>query len=174
MNQIIDLLKKEFPSIGFHREAHQYGGELHTFYIRVETAKALEENWENIRNMIAVYFQTKLEIEFARWNLYLFFITPIPISRELKHRIEHDTVSSRKIIVDQHPQQKKKDFYKTLFSEHVSNANLDIKTPEQAVSVFSKDKLLAGLLDKLPSAKAKRTDDSFTKALHELEKKLSR
>ncbi len=174
MTEITELLTTEFPGIKFDREESEYGGALHTFYISLETEEALADNWENIRNMIAVYFQTHLEIEFARWNLYLFFITPMIVNRDLKHKVEHDTVSSRKIVVDQHPKQDDASFHKILFCDHISNANLNLDSPQSNIPAFRKDRVLSLILDKLPLVKAKRNDGVFLTALQELEKKLKK
>ena len=40
--------------------------------------------------------------DFERWNFYLFYVVEnkSKIDRTLKYEIEHDTVSSRKIIID--------------------------------------------------------------------------
>ena len=46
-------------------------------------------------------YQTEFIDEFERWNFYLFYVVEDKntIDRSLKHEIEHDTISSRKIIV---------------------------------------------------------------------------
>ena len=61
----------------------------------------LRETWRNYRNDFAVEFQTDDIDEFERWNFYLFYVVDDKnaIDRDLKYEIEHDTISSRKIVV---------------------------------------------------------------------------
>lgn len=61
----------------------------------------LRETWRNYRNDFAVEFQTDDIDEFERWNFYLFYVVDNKnaIDRNLKYEIEHDTISSRKIVV---------------------------------------------------------------------------
>lgn len=65
------------------------------------TEDELRETWRNYRNDFAVEYQTDDIDEFERWNFYLFYIVDNKnaIDRNLKYEIEHDTISSRKIVV---------------------------------------------------------------------------
>ena len=73
--------------------------------IDVIVTKVLDEhtlslNWKAIRNHVA-RSQFDLDDEFERWNFYLFYVVDTPkIDLNLKYEIEHDTVSSRKMVVD--------------------------------------------------------------------------
>lgn len=56
--------------------------------------------WRDIRNFVAKN-QMDLDDEFERWNFYLFYMVNNPIvDLNLKYEIEHDTISSRKMVVD--------------------------------------------------------------------------
>lgn len=61
----------------------------------------LRNRWREFRNELAGEYQTELIDDFERWNFYLFYVVEDKntINRSLKHEIEHDTISSRKIIV---------------------------------------------------------------------------
>lgn len=65
------------------------------------TEDKLRKNWRNYRNDFAVEYQTDDIDEFERWNFYLFYVVDNKnaIDRNLKYEIEHDTISSRKIVV---------------------------------------------------------------------------
>lgn len=56
--------------------------------------------WQSIRNDIAEK-QRQIEDEFERWNHYLFFLAEEDAVNDipLKYKIEHDTISSRKIVI---------------------------------------------------------------------------
>lgn len=81
-----------------------------SFYVRSKilvcvtkclTEDELRETWRNYRNDFAVEYQTDDIDEFERWNFYLFYVVDNKnaIDRNLKYEIEHDTISSRKIVV---------------------------------------------------------------------------
>ena len=58
--------------------------------------------WKDIRDELASKWQMGNLDDFERWNFYLFYVVEnkSKIDRTLKYEIEHDTVSSRKIIID--------------------------------------------------------------------------
>lgn len=62
----------------------------------------LRNTWRNIRNHVATKYQIQDIDEFMRWNFYIFYIVEDKnaIDRSLKYEIEHDTISSRKIVVN--------------------------------------------------------------------------
>ena len=64
--------------------------------------KELCVKWKDIRNELASKWQMGNLDDFERWNFYLFYVVEdkSKVNRSLKYEIEHDTVSSRKIIVD--------------------------------------------------------------------------
>ena len=64
--------------------------------------ETLRTQWRALRNKSAEERQMEAMDDFERWNFYLFYVVEDKreINRSLKYEIEHDTVSSRKIIVD--------------------------------------------------------------------------
>lgn len=58
--------------------------------------------WKDIRDELASEWQMRNLDDFERWNFYLFYVVENKsnIDRSLKYKIEHDTVSSRKIIIN--------------------------------------------------------------------------
>lgn len=65
------------------------------------TQEELEENWRHFRNRMSHEYQMGDISEFTRWNFYLFYVVEDKnkIDRNLKYKVEHDTISSRKIVV---------------------------------------------------------------------------
>lgn len=170
---IIKILKENFLQQKFELYQGTYGGSIHAFFIKSDSEKILEETWEKIRNMIGVYFQSKLESEFDVWNIYLFYITT-DVSKELKHKIEHDTISSRKIVVNDQMQMSSTDFKDYLFAEHITNINLNVNLSSKVSPKFSKNKTFSGIIDKIDLIKAKKNkEDFFGEALEQIEKSLT-
>lgn len=63
---------------------------------------ALRNRWIDIRDELASEWQMRNLDDFERWNFYLFYVVEdkSKIDRSLKYKIEHDTVSSRKLIIN--------------------------------------------------------------------------
>ena len=140
---ILEILRESFPNQKFDMDTDNYGGSVHAFFIECDAEETLKITWEKIRNMIGVYFQSSLDSEFEIWNIYLLFIIPVNVDRDLKHKIEHDIMSSRKIVVDNHEKINDVDFKKFLFSEHITNNNLKTTVFEKQKLPFSKNKLIS-------------------------------
>jgi len=65
------------------------------------TESELIESWENLRNDIALYFQSHLEKEIELWNIYIIFFIENKIEQiELKYKVENDHYSARKMVLD--------------------------------------------------------------------------
>lgn len=70
------------------------------FITRPLSHNDLQEKWKDIRNDIAES-QRFINDEFERWNHYLFYLADEEAIKDiaLKYKIEHDTISSRKIVI---------------------------------------------------------------------------
>ena len=79
----------------------------------------LRINWRKIRNESAETYQLDNIDDFERWNFYLFYVVndKRELNRSLKYEIEHDTISSRKVIVSAN-EYKEKDI-KNLISSYI-------------------------------------------------------
>jgi hypothetical protein len=130
--------KIEFQEVTFSdSEAKAYA-----FFVHFETESTLTEQWSEIRNFIAYKFQANVDDEFCKWNIYLFFILPIPISLDIKYKIENDTFSSRKVVIENN------DAYDTIIADHLLNS-LPINTRAESLledETYKPDELLYSLL----------------------------
>lgn len=66
------------------------------------TSEELKNYWKEIRNEIMMKYQNFLTDDFSRWNLYIFYVVDNldTLDGSLRYIVEHDTVSSRKILID--------------------------------------------------------------------------
>lgn len=66
------------------------------------TEDELKSQWKDFRNLFIHEYQVSDISEFTRWNFYLFYVVSDKnrINRSLKYEIEHNTISSRKILVN--------------------------------------------------------------------------
>ena len=86
----------------------------------------LRINWRKIRNESAETYQLDNIDDFERWNFYLFYVVndKRELNRSLKYEIEHDTISSRKVIVSAN-EYKEKDI-KNLISSYIKYDMIDL------------------------------------------------
>lgn len=77
------------------------GGNILVCVTKCLTEDELRNEWRSYRNDFASEYQLDETDEFERWNFYLFYVVnnKNTIDRNLKYEIEHDTISSRKIVV---------------------------------------------------------------------------
>ncbi|MDM1328669.1 ABC-three component system middle component 1 [Myroides odoratimimus] len=104
-NYIIESLKEKDENIVFEclecwiKEENNYN--IYIFSIQLEDKKKLLEIHEELRDYIAIYFQSQfLEKNVERWNIYQFFFIKDKIDEVTKQLIEQDKFSTRKIIHD--------------------------------------------------------------------------
>lgn len=160
-------LKDKFQDFIFEYDEIEYGGKLPVFYIHVKAEEdVLAQNWTKITDFIAINFQTSLNEGFAVWNIYLFFITKKLISKELRFKIENDTFSSRKIVIEE-------DMSNTeIINEHILNKDLPIegRIVNPPPSTFIKNKIFSQFLKKVESDKKKtqKHEDVFEEILFQI------
>lgn len=84
---------KEYKSDVFEIES-----DIDVFVTQVMSEETLATEWKAIRNRVAMR-QVELDDEFERWNYYLFYVANVDVNPNLKYAIEHDTISSRKMVI---------------------------------------------------------------------------
>lgn len=104
-NHIIMSLKEKDENIVFEglecwiKEEENYN--IYIFSIQLEDKDKLLEYHEELRDYVAIYFQSQfLEKNVERWNIYQFFFIKDKIDEVTKQLIEQDKFSTRKIIHD--------------------------------------------------------------------------
>lgn len=166
------ILKELFPraTVEFHRI--QYGGWVTTVFIRFASPELIQLLWEDISNAIALYYQTKIETDFERWNLYLFYLSEQKLEKGLKYRIENDPISSRKIVVDGFDGELDLTKMEKIISTHITNSGLTINTQQPVPSPFVQDQAIGSVLSTILSD----SDDKKKKAIDydDLLKKIER
>lgn len=108
-------------------------GSSHNLYIAITTFlshKDLAESWRDIRNEVMTKWQDTITDDFSRWNFYLFYVVENldMLDGTLRYQIEHDMVSSRKILVDRSDYNKDADLYETVVRKYI---NYDVTEGEE-------------------------------------------
>lgn len=129
ISQFIEELTGRFENLMVTYQQLDYNGIIPVFFVRCNSLESLAANWTKLVDAIALDFQSQLFDEFQIWNIYIFFIRPSGISditdilnyNSLKLKIENDTFSSRKILVeDDEPDE--------LINEHIINMNMNFSS----------------------------------------------
>lgn len=63
-----------------------------------KSAKDTINLWKDVQSIITLNYRP--ELEYARWNIYLFFLNEEKLSINDKYQIENDKFSARKIVLD--------------------------------------------------------------------------
>lgn len=116
---------------------NQGGMLINIFTIIFEDESKLNNLWEEINNDIGFYFQSTIDNEASRWNLYIFFFIKRNVSSIIKYVIEQDKYCARKIVVENFKDDVPIDKYieNRLF-------NIKIKQKEESESKTEKESLI--------------------------------
>lgn len=109
----------------------------HIFVCEMKDEKDLVENWNNIVNLIAVYVQSEVENLLQRSNFYIWFFCSGEITPTLRKKIEDDTYSSKKYVVEEEVLKSEKErieiVEKRLFSYGFAKQNVSGKMIQKVV-----------------------------------------
>lgn len=103
-----------------YRSVNVAAGIAHTFFVRHGNEQTIEQSWSRISNFIALNYQKSIPDDFGKWNTYLFVIVNAQINTDLKYKIENDTFSSRKIVVEGDSN------HDEIVNKHILNNDLEI------------------------------------------------
>ena len=144
VEKFVATFKKEFPSATVVVQKLNVGGsQIHSVFVGNLDVEELKNDWVRITNFIAIQYQSNLNTDYERWNLYLFFLLPngINIPDDLKYTIENNTFFSRKIIEDASLS------VEALINKHVNNElALEDKKHRTKSFVFSYDPTIYDVL----------------------------
>lgn len=149
-------LADEYVNIGENK--------AYVFFVEI-TNSVLSESWEEISDFIALYFQNDLTSEFERWNIYLFFLVPEEIDQDLKYKIENDTFSSRKILIEGRTD------IDEIIDEYILAKSISLEFVEKTEKNFEPDPLIEVILKGKELRKQRRTGEA-NPAFDELVKKM--
>jgi hypothetical protein len=105
VNHIIESLEEKDETLSFENltcwEYKEDNYSLYMFSIQLKNQDELLKIHEELRDYIAIYFQSQiLEKDIERWNIYQFFFIQEKVDDSTKQKIEQDKFSTRKIILD--------------------------------------------------------------------------
>lgn len=126
----------------------------HSLYVIVTnpmTHEQLKDNWSSIRNEIMMNVQEEITDDFSRWNFYVFYVVKNlkELDDELRYKIEHDTISSRKILIDENEVNNMDDVFKGIVEKYI-NYNIDFHSRyTKNIMPFEKSKEVVELIGKI-------------------------
>jgi hypothetical protein len=119
--QIEERLKTLFTGVNlFYEPVQVEEGLAHAFFLQYENSSIIENSWRKISNFIALSCQSKVSDDFGKWNTYLFFLINEKLGIDLKYKIENDTFSSRKIVIEEQAE------FKDVINKHILNNDLEL------------------------------------------------
>ena len=137
----------EHPKIDrYVKDIFGVGSNIDIFVTESIEVNTLRNEWKYLRDYIALEYQRKLTDDFERWNFYIFYVVEdfVKLPKNLKLKIEHDTLSSRKIVIS-HSELVCNDIPKYLISKYLSYPIPIHK--ETNIDTFIKDETIVELLN---------------------------
>lgn len=126
-------------------------GFSHDVYVAITdrmTPEELQSCWRDIRNEIMTEFQDKLTDDFSRWNFYVFYVVDDlnTLNGSLRYMIEHDTVSSRKILIDGRDTKDDENSYEAVVKKYISYDILPAHKVDNEIKPFEKSEDVMDLI----------------------------
>ncbi|WP_027421080.1 ABC-three component system middle component 1 [Crocinitomix catalasitica] len=170
---IIQSLKKKDETISFENltcwEYKEDNYSLYMFSIQLKNQDELLKIHEELRDYIAIYFQSQiLEKDIERWNIYQFFFIQEKVEDNTKQKIEQDKFSTRKIILDNLKKSLLDEQIKSLinlelFEFKIETRKIDTDTVDEKLN--KEHSSLLALIDKIGNS---NLDDSLELILNSL------
>lgn len=135
-NHIIQSLKEKDETLSCLKnlncwEYKEPNYSLYIFSIELKDQNELLKIHEELRDYIAIYFQSQLlEKDVERWNIYQFFFIQEKIDEITKQKVEQDKFSTRKIVHDHLQKQVSDDDIKSLINLEL----FDFKIEQRAIN----------------------------------------
>ena len=175
--QVLGFLRNAFADLEIQLTEVEYCGPISAVFVKAPSQQRLEEIWNDFSNAIAIYYQTKLETEFERWNLYLFYVLEEETARGLKYKIENDPISSRKIVIDRFTGNLDQAALEAVIAQHITNTNLNINKQQPAPLAFIKNVVFGSDIETVADLAAKTKSKSsvgITDLLTQIENRLQK
>lgn len=173
IDRFTEALKTSFGMLSVIYQELDYNGKIPVFFVRYNSLEQLDANWTKLVDSVAFDFQSQLTDEFQIWNIYIFFVRPVGITdlltyNSLKLKIENDTFSSRKILVEDQDND-------GIIDEHIVNRNVNFSNDHVAAPAikFEANPLLWSILEDKTLKKQKMTAEAggaFEELLEKLKK----
>ncbi|RYE58333.1 MAG: hypothetical protein EOP48_03770 [Sphingobacteriales bacterium] len=159
IDQFIEASNAMFQMFTISGQELDYNGKIPVFFVRCKSLEELDANWTKFVDAIAFDYQSQLIDEFQIWNIYIFFVRPagtdILSYNSLKLKIENDTFSSRKILVEDLDTNK-------IINDHIINRNIHFSADQVAAPAakFEANTLLWSILEDKTLKKQKLTAEA--------------
>ena len=161
VDHIIESLKEKDETISFENltcwEYKEDNYSLYMFSIQLKNQKELLKTHEELRDYIAIYFQSQfLEKDIERWNIYQFFFIEEKINHDSKQKVEQDKFSTRKVIYDDRKKSLSDDEIKVLINQELFDFEIAKReiNKESVESYLSKDHItILSLIDEIGNEK---------------------
>lgn len=127
IEQTREIFCKEFSEVIFNYRCPKIGeANLYVFFLSFKDEKDALELWRKVSTAIAIYFQSKIDDSFGKWNTYIFYLIDSSINRDLKYKIENDTFSSRKVVIDNFKKEINDSELMLLLNKHILSSDISL------------------------------------------------
>lgn len=156
LSEITGKIIAQFKNYHIRYQQIDYGGPIHAFFATPPDEASLNNEWEPIVAAVAGSFQINLAEEYETWNIYIFFLFKAKVDPKLKYKIENDTFSSRKILIESEMTDE------VIITRHILNNNLELRdhAAEPEAETFEYNESIQNVLTGKNLKNKKRTADA--------------
>lgn len=164
LKDLYKLTETRFGTIDF-------GGKIMIGIVKFDNVENLSTFWSEVNSYITAYYFSESDSEFAKWNSYLFYLTPSKIEKPLKYDIENNKFSSRKIVIDNFNEELSTKTISDIIESHITCTNMHVKVAPPKIDKFTKNPKFSKIIDQLTIPK-KGKEEILKLALIKIEKEL--
>lgn len=113
------------------------------------TSEELKHYWKEIRNEIMMKYQNSLTDDFSRWNFYIFYVVDNldSLDGSLRYIVEHDTVSSRKILIDTKEIKDDGSIYDIVINKYINYNIIPVNIQSEGIESFERSEDVVELIN---------------------------
>lgn len=113
------------------------------------TSEELKNYWKEIRNEIMMKYQNSLTDDFSRWNFYIFYVVDNldSLDGSLRYIVEHDTVSSRKILIDTKEIKDDGSIYDIVINKYINYNIIPVNIQSEGIESFERSEDVVELIN---------------------------
>lgn len=148
----LSLHENDFYCFKFIPDNNKYNFYIFSYYCKGELE--LLANYEELNDILGYSFQSNLEIDIERWNMYLFCFIEDKISDDIKQLVEQNKYATRKIVFDNQIKKLDSSEIQRIIKKKLFELDIEFETQSSEKNslmkkIEKKDKSLSNLLANL-------------------------
>lgn len=170
--ELKQLIIDQFPVTFITMGSVNYGGEILVVFVEFEDVNNLAKNWKDFNSFISTKAFSIEKSDFSKWNLYIFYLSK-EADKGLKYEIGNNKFSSRKIVVEDYPNELDNDFVTDIIKTYITNEDILKVVKGDEDTGITRNPIIENALNKFEFPLKKSDQAEYSKSvLKQIEKTL--